>query len=1079
MLLLASLGVYAQQPTKLITGRVYELNMDGDKITIPGAYVTVADANNRYLTGSVTDVDGNYAFRIPGNQDGLKIVASFIGLKSQTVPYTGQERIEFTLESDEQLIQTVVVEAQQVDRVTGLTDRQKTTATQRVDMDALVANSPVGTIEEALQGQLGGVDIVAGGGDPGARSSIRIRGTSTLSGSADPLIVIDGIPYNTDVSDDFDFASADAEDFGQLVNIAPTDIESIEVLKDAAATAIWGTQGGNGVLMITTKKGTSGETRFNFSSKWSTRFEPEPMPMLNGTQYVSLMQDAIWNTAKAQGVNNSVDYLELLYATPEINYMPSWQYFDEYNQDVDWLDYMVRQSLTSDNNFAMTGGGERANYRFSMGYLNDQGTTIGNDLKRLTSSLNVNYNFSDKLRVTAEFALSKTEKNSNVANVRGEATRKMPNKSPYWIDDETGEMSDVYFSRQSSDEFQGAFSGSKYSNYSNFNPIAMAKEGYALTDIMETRTNFRMRYLFNDKLSYEGYVAFRLTSTENRSFIPKVATGVVATSAYNNRSENNLSDAIAIQTENKLLYRNNWNNAHNLVATAIFRTSQSQGSKHYGVVSGTASGGLNDPSTSGVVVGKGSGVSESRSTSSLFSAHYTLHDRYMVNITGNLEGRSNMGKNERFGFFPAIGLAWQVQEEGFMYDVKWIDQLKIRAGYGTSGSAPSGTAPYLGSYTAVGDYMDMSGIAPTTIQLNNLKWERSREINIGTDIFMLNNRLNFTFDWYNKFTDDLLQKNVSIPGSTGSSVLAFINSGSIRNSGVEARIDYKIYQTKKWQVSVNANVSRNVNEIVELPSNLTQESYTFNNGNYAQRLEEGVPVGSFFGYQYEGVYQNLEETYARDAQGNVMNDMDDLPIVMKNGEVRTFAGDAKYKDINHDGVINEYDIVYVGNSMPNIIFGGGFGVTYKAISLRAFFQGRLGQKVINKAQMNAEAMYGRDNQSTATLRRWRNEGDDTDIPRALYNYGYNYLGSDRFVNDASFVRLKTLTMNYNMPKSLVNKLGLKNMSVFVTGYDLITWTKYKGQDPEVKMPSATNALVYDESGTPISKRFAIGINLQF
>ncbi|MFV0506663.1 MAG: SusC/RagA family TonB-linked outer membrane protein [Bacteroidales bacterium] len=1077
LLLLSSLGVCAQK-TSVLTGRVYE-KVDGERVTIPGAYVTVADENNRYLTASITDVDGNYILRVPADKSGLKIIASFIGLTSQTVGYTRQTRLDFELETNAQSIQTVVVEGQQTDRITGLTERQKTTATQRVDMEALVANSPVGTIEDALQGQLGGVDIISGGGDPGARSSIRIRGTSTLSGSADPLIVIDGIPYNTDVSDDFDFASADAEDFGQLVNIAPTDIESIEVLKDAAATAIWGTQGGNGVLMITTKKGTSGKTRFNFSSKWSTRFEPKPMPLLNGSQYVSLMQDAIWNTAKAQGVNNSIDYLELLYATPEINYIPSWQYFDEYNQDVDWLDYLVRQSLTSDNNFAMTGGGERAKYRFSMGYLNDQGTTIGNDLKRLTSSLNVDYNFSDKLRVTAEFALSKTEKGSNAASVRGEAVGKMPNKSPYWINDETGEMTDVYFSRQSSDEFQGAFSGSKSSNYANFNPVAMAKEGYDNTSIMETRTNFRLRYLFNRYLSYEAYVSLRLSGTESKTFLPKVATGVLAASPYSNRSENSMSDAMSIQTENKLLFRKNWNDMHNVVATAIFRTSQSQGSKYYGMVSGTASAGLNDPAEGGVVVEKGSGISESRSMSSLFNVHYTLKDRYMINFTGNMEGRSNMGKNERFGFFPAVGLAWQVQEEEFMSNATWIDQLKIRAGYGTSGKAPRGTAPYLGSYTAVGDYMDMSGIAPTTIQLNNLKWESSREINIGTDIFMLKNRLNITFDWYNKKTDDLLQKDVSIPSSTGSTEIAFFNSGAIRNSGVEARVDYKIYQTKEWQVSVNANMSRNVNQIIDLPSNRNQESYTFKNGEYAQRLETGVPVGSFYGYQYEGVYQNLESTYARDVQGNVMRDVDGLPIVMQNGNIRTFAGDAKYKDINHDGVIDEYDIVYVGNSMPNLIFGGGFGVTYKALTLRAFFQGRLGQKVINKSQMNAEAMYGRSNQSTATLSRWRNEGDQTDMPRALYNYGYNYLGSDRFVNDASFVRLKTLTMSYQMPKHFVKKLGLNSLSFFITGYDLFTWTKYKGQDPEVKMPSSTNALVYDESGTPVSKRFSMGLNLQF
>ncbi len=1078
LLLFSSTGVHSQQSVNVISGRVYEM-VDGKKTSIPGAYVIVADANNRQITGTITDSEGNYVFRFNANQENLKIVSSFIGLKTQEVPYTGQTNIDFVLESDAQKIEGVTVKGAVRDRVTGITAREQTSSTQRISMDQIVGNSPVTTIEDALQGQLGGVDIISGGGDPGARSSIRIRGTSTLTGNADPLIVIDGVPYNTNISDDFDFATANAEDFGQLVNIAPTDIESIEVLKDAAATAIWGTQGGNGVLMINTKQGAQGKTKFSFSSKWTTRFEPKPMPLLNGDQYVSLMQDAIWNTAMAKGLNNSVDYLELLYDTPEINYMPNWRYFDEYNQNTDWLAYLVKPSLISDNNFAMNGGGQRANYRFSMGYLDDKGTTVGNALRRLTTSLNVHYNFTDKLRVSAEFALSKTERESNVANVRSEANLKMPNKSPYWVDDATGELTDVYFSRQSADEFQGAFKGDRYQRYENYNPVAMAFEGYNLSEIMEARTTVRLRYFITHKLSYEGYVNLRLNSNENKSFIPQLATGVSATHEYNNRSTNGMSDGMAIQTENKLLYRNSWQQKHNLIATAIVRTSQNQSSSYSSTISGAATSGLNDPTIGGKVVGQGSGNSESRSVSTLMNAHYTFNNRYMISFTGNLEGRSNMGKNERFGFFPATGVAWHVQEEDFMDALHWVDQLKLRASYGKSGRAPLGTAPYLGAFQAVGDYIDMSATAPIRIQLNNLKWETSSEYNIGTDIFMLKNRLNFTFDWYYKTTTDLLQKDVTIPSSTGYAKLSYFNSGEILNKGVEARVDYKVIEGKTWNLSINANVSRNVNKINKLPSNLTQENYAFGNGNYAQRLEEGVPVGSFFGYKYEGVYQNLEETYAKDAGGKIMNDANGLPIVMRNGNVRAFAGDAKYTDINNDGVINEYDIVYLGNSMPNLILGGGFNLRYKRISLVTFIQGRVGQKVINRAQMNGESMYGRNNQTTATLNRWRNEGDDTYIPRALYNYGYNYLGSDRFVDNASFIRLKTLSLSYNLPTTIANRLKLNSLSVFVTGYDLLTWTKYRGQDPEVRMPSSTNALVFDDAGTPVSKRFSAGVNLQF
>ncbi|RKD90960.1 SusC/RagA family TonB-linked outer membrane protein [Mangrovibacterium diazotrophicum] len=1072
-------GMLQAQNTKVLSGRVFEM-VNGEKQPIPGANVVVANNQNRFLTGVATGPNGEYNFRVPANEEGLNIIFSFIGLKSKKIPYTGQPTIDVVLESEDKVVTEVVVQGRHVDRVTGITEKQQTAATQRVDMDEIMSVSPVTSLEEALQGQLGGVDIISGG-DPGAKSSIRIRGTSTLNASADPLIVIDGIPYSTTISDDFNFATANAEDFGQLINIAPTDIESIEVLKDAAATAIWGTKGGNGVLMITTKKGSKGKTRFTFSSKLTTRFEPEPIPLLDGNEYVALMQDAIWNAANAKGLANSQDLVQLLYDTPEINYSPNWRYFDEYNQNTDWLDEIVRTSIVSDNNFSMSGGGDKAIYRFSVGYLNDQGTTIGTSLDRFTSLLSINYNFSQKLRVDVDYSFTQTEKNSNYdsgssswRNARSEAMAKMPNKSPYWIG-EDGERTDEYFSRQNSDEFQGAFTGQK-----NYNPVALVNEGYNTSSIRENRITFRLNYYITPELTYTGYTSMKLSSNRNEKFLPQVATGVTGVSAYANRSSDAVSDGFNLITENKLLYRKNWSEKHNLVAMGLFRTEQAQGSSYYSQISGAASAGLADPTTGGTVTDEGSGTSETRSMSGIANAHYTFMERYMVNATVNFEGNSSLGKSERWGAFPAVGLAWQAQEEDFIKNLGWVDQAKIRVSYGVSGRSPSGASPYIGSFQALDEnYMDMAAIAPIKIQLDNLKWETSKELDFGADFIFMENKFKFTFDWYNKKTNDLLQKNVSVPASTGFTTIAWYNSGEITNTGIELRGDYEIYKNRDWRITVNANINRNVNKIVALPDNLTQESYTFGNGNYAQRLETGVPVGSFYGYKYEGVYQNVAETYARDAAGNIMNDVDGDPIVMQNGTLQAFPGDAKYKDTNNDGVINQYDIVYLGNSMPVFTGGGGFQVKYKSWTLTTFFHGRAGQKVINQGRMNTESMYGRDNQSTATLRRWRSEGDVTDIPRALYNYGYNYLGSDRFVEDASFIRLKTLSLSYNMPRDFVQKLGMQSLNVFLTGYDLFTWTKYAGQDPEVKMPSATNALVKDESSTPISRRFALGVNINF
>lgn len=1058
----------------MLKGTVSEM-LNNQKEPILGANVVIVNTQDRYLSGTITDIDGNFLISIPAGEDNLSVRVSYIGMTTQTFAYTGQKSIDVVLVSDAQSLQEVEITAKKIERDgMGLSRLEQTTATQMVKMAELVETTPVTSIEEALQGQMAGVDIVLGG-DPGARSAIRIRGTNSLNSSSEPLIVVDGVPYSTTIEDDFNFATANEEDFGALLNIAPSDIESIEVLKDASATAIYGTKGANGVLLINTKKGARGKTSFSFSSKFTAKFEPESIPLLDGNQYVAMIQDAIWNTANAKGLSNATSEMELLFNTYEINYDPSWTYFDEYNTNTNWLDKVRQNAYTTDNNFSLSGGGDKATYRFSLGYLNEQGTTIGTNLNRFNSKLFISYNFSDRLRVTTDIAFTQTDKDANVVdNVRSEAQSKMPNKSPYYINDETGEYTSSYFSRQEED-FQGAFDGSN-----NFNPLAMAKEGFNNTVQREEKLTFNVRYQFPFNLTYEGYVSLNMRTTKNRKFLPQVATGVLWTSTYANRSTDALSDKFSLQTENKLMYNNTFNEVHKLIATGVFRTSQSENFSYSSITSGNASSNLSDPVAGGIVAGSSSGHSETRSVEGILQAVYSYADRYVFRATVDYEGNSAMGKSERFGIFPAFGIAWNMHEEPFLAKAQesWLTESKLRVSLGWSGNAPSGSSYYLGAYQSLGTYMDMSAIYPVRMQLDKLKWETSREWNFGFDLRLFD-RVNLTFDYYDKYTYDLLQSNVSVPLTTGYASIKYFNSGELSNKGFEFRADAEIIRSKDWKLSVNFNTSRNINNVEKLPQNMTQENYTFGNGNYAIRIVEGDPIGSFYGYRYKGVYQNSDETYARDASGNVMYDYRGNVITMKNGNTQVYAGDAKYEDINYDGVINEYDIVYLGNSNPVFIGGGGFNLRYKQLSLTAFFYGRFGQKVINSARMNLESMYGTDNQSTAVLSRWRNEGDQTDIPRALYGMGYNYLGSDRFVEDASFVRLKTLSLTYNVPKDFLKKYGLNTLSIFCTGYDLFTWTNYTGQDPEVSLPSSPTKLVTDGSSTPVTRRVSFGINLTF
>ena len=421
----------AQTSSGYISGKVYEIIQGKHEPSI-GVNVSIENSQRRVLTGITTDVNGAFSLRVPS--DAATIVFSFIGMETQRIAYNGQKTLTVVMEPNSQDLSEVTIEAKRAEMTDmGISVREQTAATQKIDMSSVVETLPVSSIEEALQGRLAGVDILSGG-DPGSKGSIRIRGTATLNSNTDPLIVINGVPYSTDIDDSFDFNTANNEDFADMLNLNPYDIESVEVLKDAASTAIYGTKAANGVLLITTKKGAKGKTNFTFSSKFTVKKEPASIPMLNGDEYVAYMQDAIWNTANAQGLQNSSSLLELLFDTPEIGYMPSWRYFDEYNANTDWLSTVTKDAWIFDNSFSMSGGGEKATYRFSLSYMNEGGTTIGTGLDRITANYNLTYRFSDKFDMYAEFSYTDTQKDEPFTDeLRAEAMRKMPNKSPYWI----------------------------------------------------------------------------------------------------------------------------------------------------------------------------------------------------------------------------------------------------------------------------------------------------------------------------------------------------------------------------------------------------------------------------------------------------------------------------------------------------------------------------------------------------------------------------------------------------------------------------------------------------------------------
>lgn len=1067
LLLIVSL---AQAQSRMLTGNVKDINGE----PLPGCNVHIENELNRSLSGTMADFDGNYRLDLPSGTNYF-IVFSFIGYKSEKLVYNGQTIQNVVLKEDNITLDDVTIVADRAPRNSlGLTQRELVSATQVFNMDVL-ESSPSATIEDALQGRMAGVDIITGG-DPGSRSSIRIRGTSSLNGNAEPLIVLDGVPYPTTIDDDFNFSTANDEDFGALVNISPSDIESIEVLKDAAATAIWGSRGANGVLIFTTKKGTRGKTRFSFNTRMAFNREPNTIPMLDRDQYITLMQDALSNSLKDAGYQQGRGYTELRYNTPEINFDPSWVYYDEYNQETDWLDEVTQLGFTTDNNFSISGGGDKATYRVSLGYLNETGTTKGTGFERFSSLISVNYRFSDRFRVTSDFSFAESGRdmywNSGIDNPRTEALSKMPNMSPYFIDDNNQRTGEYYTPIEN---FQGSW------NQNNmYNPVALVNESTNRTVGRNARAVFSAIYDITQNLEYKGILGLDMRTTKNKRLLPNVATGVSLVDSESNLASDNLSDNMYFQTENRLLYRKIFAKEHSVILTGIMQSYEKRSSSYSSGSNGTPSSSLADPTGGAAVASLGSGNSLQRSLGFIGNGHYTFKSKYTISGGYRYEGNSSMGKNTRWGGFGNVGAAWHFGDENFGKNASWLDEGKLRFSWGQSGNPPGGSYPYIGSFRALNPgYITMSAIEPASMQLDNLKWETVTQTNVGIDLDLFRRRLHITTDVYERLTTDMLHKDVTVPESTGYGKVSYYNSGSMSNKGFEVILGYDAIKNKDWGLRFDINVARNVNEVIELPDILQFENYEFKNGSYAHKIVEGNPLGSFYGYRNLGVYQNEQETYARDLDGNVIYDIYKEPVIVQNGNETVYPGDAKYEDINGDGVINRYDIVYIGNAMPLFTGGAGFNLRYKNLSLTSFFHTRVGHKIVNQTRINNENMFDADNQSTAVRGRWRKEGDETVIPRALYQRGYNYLGSDRFVEDGSFVRLKTLSLKYSLPKATLKKWGVDRLDIWVTGYDLWTWTNYTGQDPEVPLSNSIYSLSVDKSSTPKPKRYAVGLTLNF
>lgn len=1073
----------------IVTGKVISSD---DKLEVIGCNVVEIDRNNRVYSQAVTDINGEFSLQVKNVQHQLSF--TYVGFKKKTINIGETIKFDVVLESDN-LLGEVVVKGEKVVNNGGMlvSEREYSGAMQRFSMDMLEGVS-VASVDDALQGRIAGLDIVGNSGDLGAGSVMRIRGITSINSNSQPLILLNNVPYENNIDSNFDFANADQEKFASLLSISPDDIQEVTVLKDGAACAIWGARGANGVINIITKHGVTGPTRVNYSYRLSGSWQPMGTKLLNGDEYTMLMKQEYFN-------RNQQDINIPEYSYNKEAFVSAYGSADDYlnfTQNTDWVKAVRQTGFTHDNVVSIQGGGNRARFRASLGYYNQSGTIIAQELNRYTGLMNLEYNVSNRLKFISEFSITHTKNNKNyqdgsVDNLLSIAYKKMPNVGIYRMDMD-GNPTDIFFNIAQNSQIND-----DQKNLAN--PVAIARLAKYDQDDTRIMPTLRLQYDFIDpqdqRLRYAGYVKFDIENIGDFRFRPRETTSKPWNDGSVNRSYSRESQSSTIYMDHNLTWMPKLNQeVHSLMLYSSWQMDITNTKYQEFERSGLSSNTATDVYTWGQMQNFSSTKSQGRNMAFLGNMHYLLLNRYVLDASARWDGSSRFGSKNRWGFFPSLSGKWIISSEPWMKSTeKWLSELSVRAGWGVTGNRPDYEYLFFSRYNSYGtNYIEISAIKPSSLQLSNLKWERSASYNVGLESSFLDYRFKVVANVYKRRTENLLFANQTIPSSTGFGSISYINAGTMDNLGWELELSTnRMLEKGKWTFDVSLNLSNYRNNIIELdPTVLSAYNKEFNyqNGSYLTRLQIQNSFGSIYGFRYKGVYQydkyqednpTATAPVVRNANGEVIVDAKGEPLPMyyaygTSSAYRFRGGDAIYEDINGDGTIDELDIVYLGNSNPKLDGGFGFTIKYDKLRINVFSNFRFGGKIINYGRMYAESMYTTDNQSIATNWRWRKDGDITYIPRALYQFGYNWLASDRFVEDGSFWRIKQITVNYTFDSNnLKKRYGINNLTLALTLNNMFTFSKYTGADPEISPNSM--GISSDNNRTPRSRYFTFALNI--
>jgi len=965
-----------------------------------GANVSIKGTNN----GTTTDFDGNYTIKLASAED-VVLVFSYLGFKTKEVNYTGQTTLDVSLEEDFGLLDEVLVVGYGAVKKSDLTG-----SVSQVKAEEITAY-PAAGISQALQGRAAGVQISSNNGEPGGGFKIRIRGGTSISSSSDPLYVVDGFPGGT--------------------LPPPEDIASIEILKDASSTAIYGSRGANGVVLVTTKKGKIGKAKIEFSSSYSVQSEIGRFDLLNAEQMATYINDV--------NVNNG--------GTPRYSNPSS------FGTGTDWQEEISTQGEIQNHQISFSGGNKNVRYYVSGSMFDQKGIIINSDFARYSVTSNIDITASDKFKFGANLFARRSEKDGirsqetnggTTPGVVGSAVRFEPMVGVY---DENG----VYTLAQLNTPFD--------------NPVAVAKELVNESVADRLQANFYGEFTLLPELKFRSTFGASTYNNRNGQYVPSVlaeASGVGGIASITSNKN------ISIISENYLTFNKEFG-IHNITAMSGYSYQSDENTSSLARANGfiTDSGSYWNLGQGSLLQVPSSSITKAELSSVYGRLNYKLSDKYLLTFTARYDGSSRFAENNKWAFFPSGALAWNVSKEGFMKNIEKISQLKLRASYGVTGNQAISPYQSLARFSPVLSIIDgsiVNAVRPSTVANNDLSWESTAQTNIGFDLGLFNNKLTITGDLYKMITSDLLFSK-PLPQYSGYSSQLF-NIGEVENKGFELAISTRNIDRDNFKWETQFNISTNKNQVLELPDG-DDIPYGAAPGHMVgleggtSVLRVGEPVGSFYGYTYAGVLQSDSEA---------------LP-----GNFETTAGGEKFKDINGDGEITSDDRGIIGNPHPDFIWGLNNTFSYKDFDLNIFIQGSQGNELYSFTLMELDLMSGLNNATTNALNRWTPSNTNTNVPIARSR---SRVSSSRWIYDGSYTRLKNVSFGYNLPEEALSKLGFSSLRLTLSAQNLLTITNYPGIDPEVNYRTNGTAdsnrnLGLDYGSYPNTKSVTFGIKVGF